>query len=87
MNVKFYLIGSGPDKDKLLKLSRQLRLRVFDQDYDTITEQFDTLFIGGGTPSLIQPLQLELILKSISEKIEFSALTEITMEVNPGEAP
>ena len=34
-------------------------------DFSSITEQFDTLFIGGGTPSLMQPLQLELILKAL----------------------
>jgi len=56
-------------------------------DFTSITEQFDTLFIGGGTPSLMSPNQLELILKALSDKIVFSALTEITMEVNPGEAP
>ena len=44
-------------------------------DFLSITEQFDTLFIGGGPPSLMQPLQLELILKALSDKIEISGLT------------
>ena len=56
-------------------------------DFAPYTKTFDTLFIGGGTPSLMKPAHLEKILKTLSEKIDLCKLTEITLEANPGEAP
>ena len=47
---------------------------------------FDTLFIGGGTPSLLNGNQLESILTTLSKKVSFSYLIEKTIEINPGEA-
>ena len=47
---------------------------------------FDTLFIGGGTPSLLNGNQLESILTTVSKKVPFSNLIEKTIEINPGEA-
>ena len=47
---------------------------------------FDTLFIGGGTPSLLNGSQLESILTTLSKKVSFSYLIEKTIEINPGEA-
>ena len=46
---------------------------------------FDTLFIGGGTPSLLTGDQLESILTTLSKKIPFFNLIEKTIEINPGE--
>ncbi len=47
---------------------------------------FDTLFIGGGTPSLLNEHQMESILLTLSKKIPFSNFVEKTVEINPGEA-
>ena len=46
-----------------------------------------TIFIGGGTPSLIQPFWIDKILKSLKRVFDLSTVEEITMEANPGEAP
>jgi oxygen-independent coproporphyrinogen-3 oxidase len=43
-----------------------------------------TIFIGGGTPSLIQPESLQNLLSQISARIKLSPMAEITMEANPG---
>jgi oxygen-independent coproporphyrinogen-3 oxidase len=43
----------------------------------------DTIYFGGGTPSLLSPKQLEKITDSIHEKISVEANSEITMEMNP----
>ena len=43
----------------------------------------DTLYFGGGTPSLLTAAQLEKILKTIYEKFFIKENTEITMEMNP----
>ena len=48
--------------------------------------KFDTIFLGGGTPSLIEPHYIEKIFKTLSNHIDFSIIKEITIEANPGEA-
>lgn len=48
--------------------------------------EFDTIFLGGGTPSLIEPHYIEKIFKTLSNHINFSMIKEITIEANPGEA-
>jgi oxygen-independent coproporphyrinogen-3 oxidase len=47
-------------------------------------EPVDTIFFGGGTPSLLSPGQVEIILIAISERFTVSGGAEITMEMNPG---
>ena len=47
--------------------------------------KFDTIFLGGGTPSLIEPHYIEKIFKALSNHIDFSIIKEITIEANPGE--
>jgi len=46
--------------------------------------EFDTLFFGGGTPSLLSPPQLEAILVSLASTFLIRPDAEITVEVNPG---
>jgi oxygen-independent coproporphyrinogen-3 oxidase len=43
-----------------------------------------SIFIGGGTPSLITPEALQSLLSQIRARIPVSPLAEITMEANPG---
>ncbi len=43
----------------------------------------DTIYLGGGTPSLLEPKQVEKILTTVREKFEVAADAEITMEMNP----
>ncbi len=45
-------------------------------------ERFDTLYFGGGTPSLLKPKQLEIIFDKIFRTFDFEA-KEITLEANP----
>ena len=47
----------------------------------------DTIFIGGGTPSLLNGKQIEKIISALSKKYDLTNLIEFTIEVNPGEAP
>ena len=45
---------------------------------------FDTLFFGGGTPSLLAPAQLERLMASLRAAFTLAAGAEITLESNPG---
>ena len=49
--------------------------------------KFDTIFIGGGTPSLLNPKWIKAILNTLSKTFDIASVKEITMETNPGEAP
>jgi oxygen-independent coproporphyrinogen-3 oxidase len=44
----------------------------------------DTIYFGGGTPSLLDPTQLERILVASREQFNVAASAEITLEINPG---
>lgn len=42
-----------------------------------------TIFFGGGTPTALSTPQLETLINGLRERIDFSALAEFTMEMNP----
>ena len=44
----------------------------------------ETIFIGGGTPSLLPPLAVERILAAVRQVFRVEPDAEITMEANPG---
>ena len=46
---------------------------------------FDTVYIGGGTPSLLSPPQLENILINVRKNFNLLSNTEITIETNPAD--
>jgi oxygen-independent coproporphyrinogen-3 oxidase len=46
-------------------------------------EKMDTIYIGGGTPSLLNPKQLSAIFEKLFEEYEISTDAEITLEANP----
>ncbi len=45
---------------------------------------FDTLYIGGGTPSILEPAEVQTILDGVLSKFRFEPPVEVTLEVNPG---
>lgn len=48
-------------------------------------DPFDTVYIGGGTPSLLNLQQLESILERIRENFNLTSNAEITLETNPAD--
>jgi oxygen-independent coproporphyrinogen III oxidase len=48
-----------------------------------ITNRIETIYFGGGTPSLLQPAQLEKILAAIHQKFAVGREIEFTLEMNP----
>ena len=64
-----------------------LVIEITNCDVDVTNWKFDTIFIGGGTPSLLNAIQLEKIINALSKKYDLSSIIEFTMEANPGEAP
>ncbi|MEO7097735.1 MAG: radical SAM family heme chaperone HemW [Luteolibacter sp.] len=48
-----------------------------------LTETPRTIYLGGGTPSMLSPGHLSRLFAALHEKIDFSKLDEVTMEANP----
>jgi oxygen-independent coproporphyrinogen-3 oxidase len=46
----------------------------------------DTIYFGGGTPSLLSPAQLEMLLQAVHAQFKVSPSSEVTIEINPGSA-
>lgn len=49
-----------------------------------ISETVTTIFLGGGTPSILSPTQIERIMGALHEAFEIEKNAEITIEANPG---
>jgi oxygen-independent coproporphyrinogen-3 oxidase len=77
--------------------SHQLKSKHPDRAYiDALIDDFErelplvegrsieTVFFGGGTPSLFAPEEIARLLQSLQQRIEFAANAEITLEANPG---
>ena len=60
-------------------------LRDLADDVASVGERpVETIFIGGGTPSLFAPEAIERLLRGIRARVAVSADAEITLEANPG---
>jgi putative oxygen-independent coproporphyrinogen III oxidase len=60
-------------------------IRDFEAELPLIaSRRIDTVFFGGGTPSLFSPDDFAWLLRTIRGRIEFAADAEITLEANPG---
>jgi oxygen-independent coproporphyrinogen-3 oxidase len=49
-----------------------------------VESRVDTIYFGGGTPSLLAPSQLDRILCALHDQFEIDHVPEITLEINPG---
>ena len=46
--------------------------------------EIQSIFIGGGTPSLFSPETISRLLKGVKQRVNLSPTAEITLEANPG---
>ena len=63
-------------------LVKEINLRSIDFNHDW---EFDTIFFGGGTPSLLSPKHFDIILNTLSNNLNISKVKEITIEINPND--
>jgi oxygen-independent coproporphyrinogen-3 oxidase len=74
------LTSAAPDASYVEAL-----LRDFERELPRLAgRRIDTVFFGGGTPSLFQPEDFERLLAALRRRIEFAVDAEITLEANPG---
>jgi oxygen-independent coproporphyrinogen-3 oxidase len=53
--------------------------------YRNVFSSFDTIYIGGGTPSLLSTGQIDDLFSTINKYFDIDRKAEITIEVNPGD--
>jgi putative oxygen-independent coproporphyrinogen III oxidase len=60
-------------------------IRDFDLELPRLAgRRIDTVFFGGGTPSLFQPEDFSRLLGALRQRMAFADEVEITLEANPG---
>src|SRR5260370_20388131 len=67
---------------------RYVRALCFEiKEWSEIENPFeiDTIYFGGGTPSLLSSAQIENILATVRDRFEMVDGAEITLEINPGD--
>jgi oxygen-independent coproporphyrinogen-3 oxidase len=63
---------------------RAVAKEIREWDEVTDAEAVDTIYFGGGTPSLLSAAQVEQILRAVHDRFNVLAGAEVTMEMNPG---
>lgn len=76
----FYSVAKTGLSDAYVSaLLREFHIRNEEVDLDDIA----TIYIGGGTPSVLTLAQMEMLMKGLREKVNFANVREVTIEVNP----
>ncbi len=78
------LKGNIPEQQYITALIEDLDQDISRYQLSGDSRQLQSIFIGGGTPSLIDPHFIALLLDEIKQRIAFVKDIEITMEANPG---
>lgn len=80
----FYSIRDTGEKDeKIIKYSDCLKKEIYDRRDFLNNEKIHTIYIGGGSPSVLNYNIIENILENIFSCFDVSAEAEITIELNP----
>ena len=75
----FHFSTSFKTKEKLLlAMVEEIRLRK-----EELGLNISSLYVGGGTPSVLKKAEINIILEAIKNTVEFKKIKEITIEVNP----
>jgi oxygen-independent coproporphyrinogen III oxidase len=69
-------------KNKALMIEALAKEILSTSNFITDTN-IETIYIGGGTPSLLTPQDLQIIFESINKKFSVAIDAEITLEANP----
>ena len=75
----FHFSTSMKTKNEMIDcIVKEMDIRVSE-----FSKKIDSLYIGGGTPSLMTNLELETIFNGLEKKISIGDIKEITIEINP----
>ncbi|WP_028610352.1 radical SAM family heme chaperone HemW [Paenibacillus harenae] len=75
-----YVLKGQPVDQYLDALEQEMRRTTAELP----PEEIDTVFVGGGTPTVLTPPQMERFLANVRTYFPLAANVEFTMEANPG---
>jgi len=64
--------------DMVLALAKEIQLRKHE-----ISQKVETIYFGGGTPSVLTNVEIEFLIQEIYDNFEVTKNPEITLEANP----
>ena len=77
----FYFSTSIKSKEKIVEhICKELELR---KDFFKENSKIETVYFGGGTPSVLNHKELERIVETLDLHFDLSELKEFTFEINP----
>jgi putative oxygen-independent coproporphyrinogen III oxidase len=74
-------LKNQPVDEYLASLEKEMALTL----QQAPTNQLDTIFVGGGTPTALSEKQLKYLCESINRQLPIHTTTEFTFEANPGD--
>ncbi len=78
-----FVSGKGTPEE----MSRYVRAVLTEiEGYAPLADRYqvDSVFFGGGTPSILRPVQLDMIMTQLRSLFSFAPDAEISLEANPG---
>lgn len=69
--------------DSLDQMVKEIATEIQHKAYFLENKKIETIYFGGGTPSLLSKKHLELIVQSIDANYRLEGLKEFTLEANP----
>ena len=80
----FHFSTSMKKKDEMvLALAKELQLRKDEFQYDAEFPCIETIYFGGGTPSVLNVEDIKLLIDTVRQNYPVSQNPEITLEANP----
>ncbi|MDD6038007.1 MAG: radical SAM family heme chaperone HemW [bacterium] len=77
-------LSAPADESRIEQYVEALEKQLVEQAASFSEEKITSVFIGGGTPSILRNHQLERMLTAVRNYFKLSSDVEITVEVNPG---
>ncbi len=80
----FHFSTSMKKKDEMvLALAKELQLRKDEFQFDAEIPCIETIYFGGGTPSVLTVKEIQLLIDTVRQNYPVSQNPEITLEANP----
>lgn len=80
----FHFSTSMKKKDEMvLALAKELQLRKNEFQFDAEFPCIETIYFGGGTPSVLTVKEIQLLIDTVRQNYPVSQTPEITLEANP----
>ena len=80
----FHFSTSMKKKEEMvLALAKELQLRKDEFQFDAEIPCIETIYFGGGTPSVLTVNEIQLLIDTVRQNYSVSQYPEITLEANP----